>query len=95
MIAVFHDEGTLMVWMDEFSRRMPDQIQDVARRKLRMLHDSQSSEDCAFRRTIGWRCCKAGVPDNGASASMTNGACAFYGTKDGPVALKSATITGE
>lgn len=45
MITDFHDEGTLKVWIGEFSRRLPIQIQDVARRKLRMLHNAQRIED--------------------------------------------------
>jgi len=45
MIIDFHDEGTLKVWMGEFSRRLPNQIQEVARRKLRMLHNAQRVED--------------------------------------------------
>ena len=45
MITDFHDEETLKVWMGEFSRRLPNQIQEVARRKLRMLHNAQRIED--------------------------------------------------
>ena len=45
MITDFHDEETLKVWRGEFSRRLPNQIQDVARRKLRMLHNAQRIED--------------------------------------------------
>jgi toxin HigB-1 len=40
MITDFHDEETLKVWIGEFSRRLPNQIQEVARRKLRMLHNA-------------------------------------------------------
>jgi proteic killer suppression protein len=36
MITDFHDEETLKVWSGKFSRRLPNQIQDVARRKLRI-----------------------------------------------------------
>ena len=45
MIINFHDEETLKVWQGEFSRRLPNQIQEVARRKLRMLHNAQRIED--------------------------------------------------
>ena len=45
MITDFYDEETLKVWMGEFSRRLPNQIQEVARRKLRMLHNAQRIED--------------------------------------------------
>lgn len=30
MITDYHDEDTLKVWMGEFSRRLPNQVQDVA-----------------------------------------------------------------
>ena len=45
MITDFHDEEPLKVWLGEFSRRLPNQIQGVARRKLRMLHNAQRIED--------------------------------------------------
>jgi proteic killer suppression protein len=45
MITDFHDEATLKVWLGEFSRHLPNQIQEVARRKLRMLHNAQRIED--------------------------------------------------
>jgi proteic killer suppression protein len=45
MITDFHDEDTLKVWCGEFSRRLPNQIQEVARRKLRMLNNAQRIED--------------------------------------------------
>jgi proteic killer suppression protein len=45
MITDFHDEETLKVWTGDYSRRLPNQIQDVARRKLRMLHNVQRIED--------------------------------------------------
>ncbi|MEO8331499.1 MAG: type II toxin-antitoxin system RelE/ParE family toxin [Gallionella sp.] len=45
MIKDFHDEATLKAWLGEFSRRLPNQIQQVARRKLRMIHNAQRIED--------------------------------------------------
>ena len=36
MITDFRDEESLQVWSGEFSRRLPNQIQEVARRKLRI-----------------------------------------------------------
>ena len=45
MITDIHDEETRKVWIGEFSRRLPNQIQAVARRKLRMLHNAQRIED--------------------------------------------------
>ena len=45
MITDFHDEETRKVWLGEFSRHLPNQIQQVARRKLRMIHNAQRVED--------------------------------------------------
>ena len=45
MITDFHDEATLKVWCGEFSRRLPNQIQEVARRKLRMVNNAQRIDD--------------------------------------------------
>lgn len=45
MITDFHDEETCKVWLGKFSRRLPNQIQEVARRKLRMLNNAQRIED--------------------------------------------------
>ena len=45
MITDFNDEDTLKVWQGEFFRRLPNQIQQVARRKLRMVHNAQRIED--------------------------------------------------
>lgn len=38
MIKSFHDKDTEKIWNGEFSRRIPNQIADVALRKLRMIN---------------------------------------------------------
>lgn len=45
MIASFHDEETEKIWRGEFSRKLPQQIQAVARRKLRMLNNARTLDD--------------------------------------------------
>ena len=45
MIAGFADKETERVWNGEVSRRLPIQIQAVARRKLRMLDAAQRLDD--------------------------------------------------
>lgn len=45
MITDFQDEETQRIWCGEFSRRLPGQIQQVARRMLRMLNNAQRIED--------------------------------------------------
>ena len=45
MITAFHDSDTEKVWHGEFSRRLPNQIQATARRKLRMLNNARALDD--------------------------------------------------
>lgn len=45
MIADFLDDETRKVWLGEFSKRLPNQIQQVARRKLRMINNAQRLDD--------------------------------------------------
>ena len=45
MISSFKDRETERVWHGEFSRRLPREIQEVARRKLRMLNNARTVMD--------------------------------------------------
>jgi len=45
MIRSFADKETERVWLGEVSRRFPRNMQNVARRKLRMLNNSQNLTD--------------------------------------------------
>ncbi|MBE2196970.1 MAG: type II toxin-antitoxin system RelE/ParE family toxin [Anaerolinea sp.] len=45
MITSFHDTATETIWNGQFSRHLPNQIQAVARRKLRMINAAQRIED--------------------------------------------------
>jgi proteic killer suppression protein len=45
MILGFADKETESVWRGERSRRLPASIQDIARRKLRMLNNAHALED--------------------------------------------------
>jgi proteic killer suppression protein len=45
MIKAFHDGEAEKVWRGEFSRRLPNQIQGIARRKLRMLNNARVLDD--------------------------------------------------
>ena len=45
MIRSFRSPETERVWEGERSRKLPPDIQEVARRKLRMLHNAQNLED--------------------------------------------------
>jgi toxin HigB-1 len=45
MILDFADKETESIWRGDRSRRLPVGIQDIARRKLRMLNNAQRLED--------------------------------------------------
>ncbi len=45
MIISFHDNATENVWQGNFTRKLPNQIQAVARRKLRMLNNARRIDD--------------------------------------------------
>ena len=45
MIRSFADRETERVWNGDISRRLPNQIQAIARRKLRMLNAAQRLDD--------------------------------------------------
>jgi len=45
MILDFGDKETKKVWEGEFSKKLPVEIQQIARRKLRMMHRSQDLLD--------------------------------------------------
>ena len=45
MIRSIHDDETNKVWKGEFSRKLPVQIQSVARRKLRMINNAKCIDD--------------------------------------------------
>jgi proteic killer suppression protein len=45
VISSFKDKEAERIWRGEFSRRLPREIQEVARRKLRMLNAARSLQD--------------------------------------------------
>ena len=45
MIRSFADKGTERIWHGDLSRRIPNQIQALARRKLRMLNAAHRLDD--------------------------------------------------
>jgi proteic killer suppression protein len=45
MIKEFGDKETELIWKGIRSRKLPNEIQDVARRKLRMINSSQEIND--------------------------------------------------
>jgi len=45
VISSFRDRETERIWNGEFSRRLPHEIQEVARRKLRMINNARAVAD--------------------------------------------------
>lgn len=45
MISGFRDKTTERIWGGEGDRRLPSEVQKIARRKLRMLNNARSLED--------------------------------------------------
>ena len=45
MIKSFADKESKRVWGGEFSSKLPNEIQRIARRKLRMINNSQNIND--------------------------------------------------
>lgn len=45
MIVSFHTDATETVWQGRFTKKLPNQIQEVARRKLRMINAAQRLDD--------------------------------------------------
>lgn len=45
MLKSFADKETEKVWTGEFSTKLPNSIQRIARRKLRMINNSQNIND--------------------------------------------------
>ena len=45
MIKSFGDKETEKVWKGEFSKKLPSEIQQIGRRKLRMINNSQDVND--------------------------------------------------
>jgi proteic killer suppression protein len=45
MIVSFGDKNTEKIWAGERVKRLPNEIQEIGRRKLRMLNNSQNLTD--------------------------------------------------
>ncbi len=45
MIKSFGDKETEKIWMGEYSKKLPGDIQPIARRKLRMINSAQDIND--------------------------------------------------
>jgi proteic killer suppression protein len=59
MIKSFKNKETELIWSEQFSKKLPHDIQKVALRKLVMLHKSINLVDLKIPRQINWKDLKA------------------------------------
>lgn len=45
MIKTFHNDAAESDWRGYFTKKLPNQIQEIARRKLRMLNNARTIDD--------------------------------------------------
>lgn len=45
MIKTFHNDAAESIWQGYFTKKLPGQIQEIARRKLRMLNNARTIDD--------------------------------------------------
>ena len=55
MIETFGDSETERIYRGERSRKLPGDIQAVARRKLRMIHQARVVQDLSVLRETAWK----------------------------------------
>jgi plasmid maintenance system killer protein len=93
MIRSFIDKEAEKIWERTASRRLPFAIQNVARRKLRMLDNAINLNDLRAPPAIGSRHCQRTVKGSTAFASMINGVSAFVGRATGFMTWKLSITT--
>lgn len=73
MITSFGTKDTERIWAGEQVKRIPGPIQEIARRKLRMLNNSHSIMDLRVPPANRLEKLKGGLADHWSIRSMTNG----------------------
>lgn len=79
MINGFHDKETAKIYDGRRSSKLPGDIQEAARRKLKMLHAAADVTDLRCRRETVWKHWKGGRGIS-ASGSIANGGSLSAGT---------------
>jgi len=83
MIINFGCSETEKIFTGAGSRKLPVNIQNVSRRKLRMLNNAIQLQDLGtYLLQTGWKNWKATGKDSIAFVSIINGVFAFFGTTD-------------
>ena len=81
MIKLFGNKETEKIYLGKVSKKYPPEIQQLARRKLKMLHASQNLSDLRIPLQIVWRNCVEHFPPIIASVWTNNGASFLFGMK--------------
>ena len=55
MIQSFGDKETEKIWNGFRSKKLPNEIQQIARRKLRMINNAQGINDLRIPHLITWK----------------------------------------
>jgi len=93
MIDSFNDGPTESIWQGRFTKKLPNQIQAVARRKLRMVNAAQRLDDLRIPRPTDLRhCAKTGLA-SGAFVSTSSAESASPGTTARLIVWKFSTIS--
>ena len=58
MILSFGSKETERIWNGERVNKLPNEIQEIGRRKLRMLNNSQNLSDLTFLHQTDWKNCQ-------------------------------------
>ena len=94
MITGFRDRETEKVWEGKISRRLPRDIQAIARRKLRMLNNAHKLDDLRIPPANRLEALKGKrIGANAASGSTSSGASVSSGPHPMRVMLRSWIIT--
>lgn len=95
MIKSFRGKATRRIWQGEVSRKLPQAMQRVARRKLRMLNNAVDLADLRIPPANRLEPCKAIARASTAFASTGNGASAFAGPVTRKMSRSSITTDVE
>ena len=93
LIRSFKSRETERIFNRQRSDRLPQDIQQVALRKLRMLNRAVTVQDLRFLQPTAWKNSPVIVRDSIASASTLNGVFALNGGKGMRMTWKLSIIT--
>jgi plasmid maintenance system killer protein len=93
MIKTFLNDAAESIWQGSFTRKLPNQIQAIARRKLRMLNNARTVDDLRIPPANRLEKLPGVAKGNGVSVSTTSGGFTSSGATAQQNGLKFAIIT--